>query len=90
MLLNEIDKKLKNHVQFSDLKNYALNRWYNFWSAKTIENIFGEHKNIKPHLNSKDKLTDFYIKNIPFDHKTTIFPKVLKKLFLMQLNISEN
>jgi hypothetical protein len=74
-LLQRIELNFKNSPQYEDLKNYALNRWFNFWSAKAVENIFCEHTLVKPHINSKNKFIDFYIENIPFDHKTTVFPK---------------
>ena len=38
-LLSEIETKFKNNSQYNHLKNYALNRWFNFWSAKAIETI---------------------------------------------------
>ena len=56
-------------------KNYAFNRWLNFWSAKGIEEIFCSHWNVKPNKNPYDKFIDFSINGIPFDHKTSIFPK---------------
>jgi len=63
----------------SDLKDYALNRWYNFWSAMGVEAIFKNHPDIQPNTNKFDKLVDFKIKNIPFDHKTSVFPKGFNK-----------
>jgi len=78
-LLEKIETTFKDHPQFDNLKNYSLNRWYNFWSAKAVETIFCEHEKVKPHSNSKDKFIDFYIQNIPFDHKTTVLPKGFKK-----------
>ena len=67
---------LKRTKAFSEeLTNYALNRWYNFWSAMAAENIFTSHSNIIANKNSYDKLVDFTIDNIPFDHKTSVFPK---------------
>jgi len=75
LLLEKIDANLKSNPQFSDLKNYALNRWFNYWSATAVEQLFCTHKNVKPYFNSKDKFIDFYVNNIPFDHKTTVFPK---------------
>jgi len=74
-LLETIEIYFKDNPKYNDLKNYALNRWFNFWSAKGVESIFCEHENVKPHLDSYNKFTDFYIQNIPFDHKTTVFPK---------------
>ena len=78
-LLNQIDANFKGKVNYLDLKNYTLNRWFNFWSATAIEASFCEHTNVIAHKNSKDKYTDFYISNIPFDHKTTVFPKGFNK-----------
>jgi len=67
---------LKKTTQFNQaLKDYALNRWYNFWSAMAAEDIFASHSNVIANKNTYDKLVDFTIDNIPFDHKTSIFPK---------------
>ncbi len=57
------------------LRDYAFNRWYNFWSAMAAEDIFASHQKVLANKNSYDKLVDFKIENIPFDHKTSIFPK---------------
>jgi hypothetical protein len=59
----------------ADLRNYALNRWYNFWSAMGVEYIFSTHKIVIPNKNHYDKLVDFKIGNISFDHKTSILPQ---------------
>ncbi len=74
-VLDKITTHFKNNPQQKQLRNYALNRWYNFWSAKAVEAIFCEHPSVKPHQNSFNKFTDFYINNTPFDHKTSVFPK---------------
>lgn len=78
-LLVEIERNFKGELKYNELKNYSLNRWFNFWSAKAIETIFCEHENVKGHSNLKDKHIDFYISSIPFDHKTTVFPKGFNK-----------
>ena len=73
---------LKKTEQFSqELKDYALNRWYNFWSAMAAEDIFASHDNVIANKNSYDKLVDFTIDDIPFDHKTSIFPKGFNKSY---------
>lgn len=74
-LLKEIDKRFKSEKNFQLYFNYALNRWYNFWSAFAIEKIFCSLPDVKPAFNHKDRLKDFSIKGITFDHKTTVFPK---------------
>ncbi len=58
-----------------DLKNYALNRWYNFWSAMAVEYIFNSHSNVTSKKNVYDKFVDFFIYDVPFDHKTSVFPQ---------------
>lgn len=69
--------QLKDCIQDFDnqLQNYALNRWLNFWSAQGVEQIFCEHQSVAKHDNHRDKFVDFYINKIPFDHKTSVFPK---------------
>jgi len=58
-----------------ELENYALVRWYNFWSAMGAEQLFAEHERVTPNINQYDRLEDFKIDDISFDHKTSIFPK---------------
>lgn len=57
---------------------YVINRWYNFWSSVAVEEIFCSLPEIEPAKNSRDKQVDFTIKSIPFDHKTSVFPKGFK------------
>lgn len=72
-------EKFEKKERFLNLYNYALNRWFNFWSSYAIENIFCSFPNVKPSKNKKDRLEDFEIEGIKFDHKTTIFPKKYNK-----------
>jgi hypothetical protein len=74
-LLKEIEKRFKSEKYYDLYFNYSLNRWFNFWSAYAVENIFCSLPNVKPALNSKDRLVDFTIQGASFDHKTSIFPK---------------
>lgn len=60
-------------------RNYAMNRWFNFWSARGVETIFAEHNLVKPYFLQYDKLIDFSLDGIYFDHKTSVFPKGFKK-----------
>ena len=60
---------------------YAANRWYNFWSAQAVEQIFTEIDGIEPVAETKDSEKDFYFFGIPFDHKTSVFPKQFNKTF---------
>ncbi len=71
----------ETHTRFGDARqydawlNYALNRWYNFWSARAVEEIFCGLEGVVPARNSRDRLVDFTLHGICFDHKTSIFPK---------------
>jgi hypothetical protein len=75
VLLKEINSKFKNDKEHKNISNYALNRWYNFWSAQAVEKIFCSLPNVKPARDGKDRLVDFSIDGVTFDHKTSIFPK---------------
>ena len=63
----------------NELRNYAFNRWLNFWSAKAVEEIFASNSLVKKEDNPFSKTVDFYISEIPFDHKSSVFPKQLGK-----------
>lgn len=56
------------------LANYAINRWFNFWSAVAVEKIFCALPGVTPNINYRDRLVDFSIQGINFDHKTSVFP----------------
>ncbi|MGD8305224.1 MAG: hypothetical protein PVF17_01095 [Ignavibacteria bacterium] len=74
-LVKEVDKRFKKDKEHQNIANYALNRWYNFWSAQAVEKIFCSLPNVKPALDEKDRLVDFRIDGFTFDHKTSVFPK---------------
>jgi len=74
-VIKEINRKFKNDQDRKNISNYALNRWFNFWSAQAAEKIFCSLPNVKPALDSKDRLVDFTIDGVTFDHKTSVFPK---------------
>ena len=74
-VLEEINKRFKNDKDHTNISNYALNRWYNFWSAQAVEKIFCSLPNVNPALDEKDRLVDFTIDGVTFDHKTSVFPK---------------
>ncbi len=74
-LLAEIRSRFGQNPDHDAWFNYALNRWYNFWSARAVEEIFGALDRVIPARDKRDRLADFTIGNIRFDHKTTVFPK---------------
>ena len=74
-VLKETESRFKKDKEHQNIANYSLNRWYNFWSAQAVEKIFCSLPNVKPALDEKDRLVDFTIDGVTFDHKTSIFPK---------------
>lgn len=76
-LLQEI--KLRHKTNYEEYFNYAINRWFNFWSAYAVEKIFCLNDGVSPALNSRDRLVDFTLRGIKFDHKTSVFPKGFNK-----------
>ncbi len=74
-LLKEIEERFKSEKDYDLYFNYSINRWYNFWSAQAVENIFCSLPNVNPAMDSKDRLVDFTIDGVSFDHKTSVFPK---------------
>jgi hypothetical protein len=74
-VLKETESRFRKDKEHQNIANYSLNRWYNFWSAQAVEKIFCSLPNVKPALDEKDRLVDFTIDGVTFDHKTSIFPK---------------
>lgn len=74
-VLAEIKKRFGKDREHDNVSNYALNRWYNFWSAYAVEKIFCTMPYVVPALDEKDRLVDFTIQGAKFDHKTSVFPK---------------
>lgn len=65
----------KNGYDKKEFFYYSINRWYNFWSAIAVEEIFKNQKEVFPAFNTKNRLVDFSIQKIRFDHKTSKFPR---------------
>ncbi len=77
-LIDKIAATVKEYqLDKKELFYYAINRWYNFWSAMTVENIFSNCKKITPNPNARSRTIDFTLHTIAFDHKTSVFPKHL-------------
>lgn len=57
------------------LADYAINRWFNFWSARAVERIFHTLPGVEANVDEYDRLVDFSIQGITFDHKTSVFPR---------------
>ncbi|MGV6828248.1 MAG: hypothetical protein ACWA45_02475 [Flavobacteriales bacterium] len=72
----------KHHFDKKAFFNYAANRWYNFWSAMAVEQIFTSLEGVEAVQDYKDSEKDFIIQGIPFDHKTSVFPKKFNSSFM--------
>lgn len=73
-VVDRIYDAFNTHRKYEDLRNYALNRWYNFQSAMAAEHIFNSHSLVRKVSNDKDREKDFFINGVAFDHKTSVFP----------------
>lgn len=74
-LLKEIESRFKAEPVLNEIVNYGMNRWYNFWSAKAIEQIFCSHPGVRAARDSNDRLREFRIGDLSFDHKTSTYPR---------------
>ncbi len=67
-LIDKIAATVKEHqLDKKELFYYAINRWYNFWSAMAVENIFSNCKKITPNLGQIALTLSF-----PFSSSNTI------------------
>jgi hypothetical protein len=71
----KLQEELKRLNKPTEFNNYVIHRWYNTLSAVGVEKIFSKLPNVLPNTNRYDKLVDFSINNITFDHKTTVYPR---------------
>jgi hypothetical protein len=71
----EFLNQLKLLNKSTEFNNYAIHRWFNTLSAVGVEKLFCKNNSVQPNKNKYDKLIDFSINGIHFDHKTTVFPK---------------
>lgn len=74
-VLDRVYDTFSVHAKYTDVRNYALNRWYNFQSAMAVEHIFNTHPKVRKVSNIKDREKDFYINGLAFDHEMIVYPK---------------
>ena len=74
-LIDRLKSDFEKVENFNDFFHYSINRWYNFQSANAVEHLFANSRLVKPNKDKYDKLVDFSINSISFDHKTSVFPK---------------
>jgi hypothetical protein len=74
-LLKELEVRFGGLPEAEALTHYGMTRWYNFWSAKAIEQIFCSHPLVHAAPSRQDRIRDFRIGEIHFDHKTSIYPR---------------
>lgn len=69
-----IAQRLAHHPDYERLRHYALNRWFNFRSARGVEALFCAHPCVTP-APLYERTWDFAIDGLQFDHKTTVYPR---------------
>lgn len=74
-LVETLKERFRDQPDCKEIGNYALNRWYNYWSAVAVERVFCSLPSVVARSNPKDRLVDFTIQGVCFDHKTSVFPK---------------
>lgn len=74
-LMKELEARFNNEPMYKEMLSYGMNRWYNFWSAKAVEQIFCSHAGVKAAHDSNDRLREFRIGDLSFDHKTSTYPR---------------
>ncbi len=75
----------KGSFDKNSFSHYAMNRWYNFWSAQAAEQIFTELPGVAPNPNPKEDQYDFRWLGERFDLKTSVFPKGYDKEYALTL-----
>lgn len=70
---DDITDALSGSIQQS-VYGYTLNSWYNHWSTNMIEELFNNHIRVLPTVDLIKNI-DFFIDSVPFDLKSTYFPK---------------
>jgi hypothetical protein len=73
---DEVMREIRKNFGERDeaMRDYALNRWFNFWSAHAVEEIFCSLDGVIA-AKDRDKLVDFTLRGVRFDHKTSVFPR---------------
>jgi|AntDeeMinimDraft_4_1070355.scaffolds.fasta_scaffold04918_4 hypothetical protein len=69
--------------------NYAANRWFNFWSEMAVEQIFVESTHVIPSVDRKNRLVDFTLNGVDFDHEILVYPKDFGQTFFYAQNHGE-
>ena len=56
-------------------EHYCVLRWFNTLSTMALEEIFCSNPKVKANKNKYEKLIDFSLKSVPFDHKISLYPR---------------
>ncbi|MBW3015635.1 hypothetical protein KY330_04395 [Candidatus Woesearchaeota archaeon] len=78
-LMKLIERAEGIHENFP--RQYAINRWYNFWCSTAAEALLGKSDKVELEKEVKHKTIDFFIEQLNFDLKVTVLPKVLQNGF---------
>ncbi len=56
-------------------ESYTIRRWFNHHTHDQVLQMFYAHPTIRPAENPQDRTVDFYLRDIPFDLKISLFPR---------------
>lgn len=73
------DLLLQLQAKDESVQNYVMRRWYNFNVEKQLLSIFRSSPLVTFPDNKKNHSIDLYIDGIPFDLKTSVYPKFYKQ-----------
>ncbi len=74
---DDLMKNLEEKKVPARLHQYAITRWYNFWSSQIVEKIFKSYNNVNAGPTFHHYI-DFTINGLHFDLKTSNYPNDLK------------
>ncbi len=57
-----------------DLRQYAINRWYNYWCDKGLYLIFTNHEIVTPNYNHYNEIETITIQEINFKIRSQVYP----------------
>jgi len=81
-----LNKKIESEIHES-MRSYVLSSWFNHWTSILIEDIFKDHKKVRPTIGLIKKV-DFFVGDTPFDLKVTYFPDGFMQVKRKELGLS--
>jgi hypothetical protein len=84
-VIESLAMEFATHSKFEEIRNYALNRWYNFYAQKTIESIFFKHPMVRKVTRDQSEDIDIYVQGNNFRTEIVELPESYKPEFEQSL-----